>query len=319
MSRLLISSTTALFAVLVLAPAPARPWGCEGHETIAFIARPQLSDTARTKIDYLLRNYPPSLDPFCSSQGLTRFAAASTWADDARNSQEFKHTAEWHFLDIPRGATRDHVPSVCPPEGCVTKAIAKQVEVLKSTAKGAAKANALRFLLHFVGDLHQPLHCTTNGDRGGNCVPVRFFGQAPTKDSKGKWQPNLHSVWDSRILTRDPAYTNQRAFAAKLTEQFAAQIPAWRSAPVDLDGWAWESHLLAESITYGKLPIAIPVEPERHVLSSCKAGSDNIANRMLAIGEKLEQPYQDAAQPVVEEQLAKAGTRLAVVLNQIWP
>ncbi len=311
--------TIALLATLVFTPAPARPWGCDGHTTIAFIAYEQLNDRARKAADSLLRRHPSRLQSFCSQTGLTRFAAASTWADDARGTREFAHTAEWHFLDIPRGAARQRVPALCPAGGCVTRAIAAQVEILTSKAKEKAKADALRFLLHFVGDVHQPLHCTTNGDRGGNCVPVRFFGARPTIDRNGKARPNLHSVWDTGILARARHFTNPRAFATRLAQQFRAEIPTWRAAPVDLDGWAWESHQLAERTTYGKLPTAIPVQPERDLGKSCIAAGDNVSKRMLAFGVTLKQPYQDAAEPVVEEQLAKAGTRLAVVLNRIWP
>lgn len=96
-------------------------------------------------------------------------------------------------------------------------------------------------------------------------------------------------------------------------------MAGWRAAGINLDDWAWESHQLAESTSYGKLPTAIPVEPEHGELKSCVVDGDNISKRMLAFNEKLAQPYQDDAQPVIEEQLAKAGTRLELVLNQVWP
>src|SRR5262249_7156760 len=160
--------------IIALTPTRSHAWGCEGHQTVALIARQQLSDNARAQIDKLLRNNPidPQLHRFCKSQGLTRFADASTWADDVRNTSKGAKTAGWHSLDTPRGASRDQVPGFCPTDGCVTKAIAEQVDVLKSNAKGKKKADALRFMIHFVGDVHQPLHCTTNSDRGGNCVPL---------------------------------------------------------------------------------------------------------------------------------------------------
>ncbi|MBX3027414.1 S1/P1 nuclease [bacterium] len=302
-------------------PTIVHAWGCDGHQTVALIASQQLGDRAAKQVDKLLRNYPidPSLTRVCKPQGLTRFADASSWADDVRNTPRFAHTASWHFLDIPRGASRDQMMTFCPDSGCVTEAITAQIAVLKSNAKGKKKADALRFLIHFVGDIHQPLHCTTNGDRGGNCVPVAFFGRNPSVTTAGKATPNLHSVWDSGLIERNPANTNPKAFADHLRQQFQSKMGTWRAGAIHVDDWAWESHELADGTAYGQLPTAIPVEPDRGELKRCVVHGDNISERMLGFHEHLAQPYQDVAQPVIEEQLAKGGTRLAMILNDVWP
>ena len=314
-------AAAAMLLTAALAPPPAAGWGCEGHQTVALIARQQLTDHAREQVDKLLRNNPidPTLPRFCTTHGLTRFADASTWADDARNTAQFSNTASWHFIDIPRGAARDHMDEFCPDDGCVTKAITEQIAILKSKAKGKKKAQALRFLIHFVGDVHQPLHCTTNSDRGGNCVPVAFFGDDASVSKAGKATPNLHGVWDTKLLERDPANTSPKRYADKLTQQFDAQMSTWRASGINVEDWAWASHELAESTSYGKLPTAIPVEPPRGELKSCVVNGDNISKRMLVFNESVGPPYQNDVQPVVEEQLAKAGTRLALILNDIWP
>jgi len=294
-------------------------WGCDGHYTVALVAAAQLNDAARRKADDLLRKnrIDPRLDRFCDAERLGRFADASTWADDVRNTVGFAHTAAWHYVNIPRRADRTRLARACSTQGCVTKAIVDQIAILKSDAKGRKKADALRFLIHFVADVHQPLHCATNSDRGGNCVPVAFFGRNPSVGSQGKATPNLHSVWDNGIIARHPSGRSPKRFADELAKKFRTRIPAWRAAGVHVDDWAWESHALAESVAYGKLPRSIPVEPERDV-PACVVGRDDISRRMLAFDERLGRAYQDAAAPVVEEQLAKAGTRLAMILNDVW-
>ena len=316
---------------LAALPTLAHAWGCEGHQTVALVAALQLGKNARTHVDKLLANNPipdPPVGPsrFCASNGLTFFVDSSTWADDIRNTQfDTFHSGNWHFLDIPPNETRDHVEEFCTETGCVTEAISEQIKILKSKAKGKKKADALRFLIHFVGDIHQPLHCATNGDRGGNCVPVFFIAGTEVASTTDAKSGNLHAIWDTNMIrTYLPEGNMNKAarlqkYADQLSEKFADQMPVWKDAGVDVDDWAFESHQLAQSTAYGKLEKPIPVEPDRDVPKSCKVGNDDIRKRMAALHEGVEQSYVDAAQPVIEQQLAKAGTRLALVLNQIWP
>ena len=81
-------------------------------------------------------------------------------------------------------------------------AIASQYRILTTTTDPTAKGNALRYIIHFVGDLHQPLHTTTNGDRGGNCLPITYYDQTPHEDDLHNYRPNLHSVWDDLTIRR---------------------------------------------------------------------------------------------------------------------
>ena len=103
----------------------------------------------------------------------------------------------------------------------------------------------------------------------------------------------------------------------QLDRQFGAQLGSWQRGGLDINGWAWESHEVAERITYGDLPRTINIEPPRPVKSCADDG--DVAHRMLLLHERLESPYQDAAAPAVAEQLTKAGIRLAMILTQIWP
>lgn len=305
---------------------PAWGWGCDGHQTVALIAEKHLSPKARAMVFDLLTNNPadPALARYCKDQGPDAMTDASTWADDERSQNPA--TGGWHFIDIPRGSARADMNQYCPqPESCVTQAIREQLAILKDPAQPAgARANALRFVIHFVGDMHQPLHCTTNNDRGGNCVPVEYFGAMPKLSEKNpaseQYSPNLHSIWDSYLIQTDMKDQNIATvveFAEHLDKKFKAHVAVLQRAGVNLDGWAWESHEAAERVAYGKLPAKIPVEkPLTPPIASC-ADDNDIAKRMLALNLDLEQPYEAATAGTVEEQLEMAGVRLAMILNEV--
>jgi hypothetical protein len=308
--------------VAALAPS-AHAWGCKGHQTVALIAEAHLSPHAREAVLKILTSNPidPTLDRYCKSVPADPMADASTWPDDIRKIRP--DTPPWHFIDIPRGAPRGDISQYCPPqEGCVTSALAAQVQVLKDPSSSPrSKADAIRFIIHFVGDLHQPLHAITNNDEGGNCVPVTFFGKAPTESNpgSGSFHPNLHGVWDTDILERMTPNEPPADLAKQLDAKFGAQIRRWESKPSDFVAWAWESHSLAETVVYGRLPHPLPIEKPRPVTACVEQSDPGSYVKVLKIDEDLEQPYQSAAAPVVETQLAKAGARLATLLNSIWP
>ncbi len=129
--------------------------------------------------------------------------------------------------------------------------------------------------------------------------------------------PNLHGVWDYAIIQRVKGTEGVAQWAASLEERFSAQVPAWEKVGVNVDDWAWEGHELADSVVYAKLPVVIPVE-KPVPMKSC-ADDDHVSTRLLKLHEQVLQPYVDAVAPTISEQIAKAGVRLAMVLNQIWP
>ncbi len=299
---------------------------------VASIAEKHLDAHAAKMSQNILAESPidPTLARYCKQTGLDAFVDSSTWADDYRSAKP--DTGPWHFIDIPRGAAKGDIAEYCPPAtGCVISALVAQVRVLRdSSASSQARADALRFVIHLVGDIHQPLHDTTNDDLGGNCVPVTFFDLAPQERNPQRetYSPNLHSVWDEGIIEHFAPPQDAQAptpeqvadeigEAEKLDRDFRARFPSWQPGRIDFAAWAWESHQLAEEVAYGKLPHAIPIEPPRPV-ASC-ADDDHISTRMLKLDERLADPYEQATAPVVQEQLAKAGLRLAALLNSIWP
>ena len=282
--RVGIFACLLVFAVLSL-PAPARAWGCEGHQVVALLAEKHLTPHALAMANQILAEGPidPSLSRYCKEGGVDAMADASTWPDDIRALRP--ETSPWHYVDIPLGTTRRDVEKFCDPkESCVTRAITDELAILRSPEAAPQKrADALRFLIHFVGDLHQPLHATTNNDQGGNCVPVAFFDALPQlrNPQTESYAPNLHGVWDTNILARATEGKTVDQVASDLDQSFRMKIARWQEGRPDVDAWAWESYQLAVKKVYGKLPARIPVETPQPV-TSC-ADDNHVSARMLKL------------------------------------
>jgi hypothetical protein len=308
-------------SIFFLSPSSAWAWGCEGHQIVALLAERNLSPRALAMVKQILRDGPidPTLSRYCKEGGTDPMADASTWPDDIRTQRP--ETAPWHYIDIPRGTSHQEIAKFCAlPESCVTQAISDQLAILRMPDIDPQKrADALRFLIHFVGDLHQPLHATTNNDQGGNCVPVAYFDALPQlrNPQTESYAPNLHGVWDVNILDRMTTGKTSEQVASELEASYRSKIARWKKASADVNGWAWESYQVAQKIVYEKLPVHIPVESPR-IIKLC-TDDDHVSARMLKLNERLELHYQGAAAPVVQQQIAKAGARLALLLNQLWP
>src|SRR3954466_16153736 len=197
-SRLLL----AIAAVAALVPAPALAWGKTGHRVVAAIADTQLSGLARAHIEQIL-GPGESLDE------------AANWPDEMRAAPgEFweKTATPWHYVTL-NGTTYDHPP----PQGDALEALGRFRRVLADpNASRADKQLALRFIVHLVGDLHQPLHVGKCCDKGGNDVKLSWFGK-PT---------NLHAVWDSAIV--DDEQLSFSELAAKLIRHTSdADVVSW--------------------------------------------------------------------------------------------
>jgi hypothetical protein len=150
-------------------------WGNEGHQVVALIAQAKLTAKAMVEVDRLL-----ALEP-----GET-LASISTWADEHRNPS----SAPWHYVNFPRGDCIYNEQRDCPDGRCVVAAIKRQLEVLGSAGTDEKKLNALKYLVHFVGDVHQPLHAGYLDDKGGNQYQLQAFLRGS----------NLHAVWDSGLI-----------------------------------------------------------------------------------------------------------------------
>lgn len=304
----------ALIVLLVLASAPAaQAWGCKGHQTVALIAEQHLTPEAKLMVQTLLSGNPidPALKRNCGDAVRDAMADASTWPDDIRGQAK---NGPLHYIDMPRRAKRASLSEFCGKEGCVTQAIADYMAILKDkNANPGKRAEALRYLIHFVGDLHQPLHATTNNDEGGNCVPVKYF-RRKVHEHNYAYSPNLHSLWDTAIPERDMEGADPAEYAETLEEAFAPQIEGWQKAGIHVEEWAWESNEYGENVVYGELTPKIAIEPLVEV-RSC-ADDNNVGDRLLNQHISAGAAYQEKAGPLVEQRIAQAGVRLAMILNE---
>ena len=319
-------SLLALTGFFAVAPTPAKAWGCEGHQIVALLARVHLTPVATNAIDQLLRDNPVEVNSqFCKGAG-DLMANVASWADNVRNVEK---TGLWHYIDIPLAehpvpdSQQSQISKWCDPvdqastvaptkdrTGCVVTAIDFEAKILADPAKTSAeRAAALRYIIHFIGDMHQPLHSADNNDRGGNCTTLQFFSDARPS--------NLHSIWDTRMIVRHltEGKLNPPQYATAIDAEFA---PTWKQisqgTPAD---WAWESHSVAERVTYGALKPAVPVETPDPVHpgltgdEGCNAERSKVAALHITIGDD----YYKLALPATERQLAKGGYRLAAFLN----
>ena len=206
-----------------LPAGPALAWGQTGHRVTGAIADHYLSGVARANVQLLL--------------GSESLAQAATWPDDMRSDPApfwQKTASPFHYVTVPAGST--HAATGAPPEGDAVTALARFAAVLRDpNASLEDKRLALRFSIHIVGDLHQPLHAGRPGDRGGNDVKVSWFGD-PT---------NLHSVWDSGMI--DSRQLSHSELASWLVSAITPeQVVAWSSP--DPEVWIAESVALRETV-----------------------------------------------------------------------
>ena len=311
MTRLL-----ALGLVVLGYSLPAAAWWCEGHEAVALIAQNHLTPDARAQVERLLKGSPVAEPPSCKDSPPDAMAVASTWADDAKYTEQ---TAAWHFMNIPMNLKKGDPEKYCGPvgpshnggprPGCILSALRSAVDILLSKEESDdEKAKAIRYLIHFAGDLHQPLHTTSNNDVGGNCLPVQFFDQADLT--------NLHASWDGLIIERELVTRHQTVaqFASDIDQRFASKRAEWTKNAPQFDKWAWETHLLAMQVAYGDLTPEPPAEALQ-TTPDCDAEKARLGALHIKIGDA----YEQEAIPVIETQIAKAGYRLAAILNTLWP
>jgi hypothetical protein len=281
MNRFLLWVSLALLAVGGDA-GPARAWGDRGHVVAAALAEGRLTDRTREGVRDLL------------GDGSIAEVRLCTWADAIKRSalyrKKYPNNTLWHFVDVPFSAAKFDRDRDGRDGNNVIDAVERFRKVLKTSTDREERKEALLFLVHLVADLHQPLHAAEReGDHGGNLLRVTFPG---TDDPK----LNLHRVWDVDLAEAALGGLEPRDYAKRLQGAVAAEEAArWqKGTPED---WVNESHQAAVDVVYRKadkteLPRAGVVE--------------------------LDRAYVERGKPVVEEQLKKAGVRLAAVLNEAF-
>ena len=277
----------SLFACICVSQS-CMAWNGEGHMVVAQIAYNHLTPGVKTVCDTLI-----ATPVIYASSGNNTFVTAAVWADDIKSYTSAFST--WHYIDIPFSLDGYPTNSFTPPSFDVVKAIRTNIAVLQNPSETQSnRAFHLRLLLHFVGDIQQPLHCTTaissnrtGGDAGGNSFSIN-----------GDWS-NLHSLWDSGggflsdSLPRPLSVASQNTLNSRVAAIEASHPYDYTTnlgVIPDPMTWAQEGLGLAQTVSY--VGIALNATPS----------SD----------------YLDAAQTTTDKRMADGGHRLADLLNTLF-
>ena len=259
----------ALLLVLFPISSDAWAWGDQGHKVICEMALRLVQRNTRAEIHKLI-----STDERSSS-----FSDACTWPDHPRQR------ASEHFLNLPRDSDGLHSETCPGASACVVTAIKKDFEVLSSnSASQAQRLASLKFLGHWVGDIHQPLHVSFEDDRGGNSILVT-----------GICGTNLHAAWDTCLVLKAVGEDVNEAATELMKTITPARIDGWtHSKPKD---WANESFAIAE-------------QAQTKYCIRRGASCDRPSGKVI-----IDAAYIAANSPIMREQLQKAGVRLAHLLD----
>ena len=276
MRRHLTALATAVIAGLL--GSSAFGYGEEGHSIVAEIAQRRLNGPATAQVERLLGKN-------------VSLASVASWADDYRS--EHRETSNWHFVDIPL-ARSDYEPArdckLVPAYGdCILQEIERVDATLRCSSSDADRRMALKFAVHFLGDLHQPLH-TVLEQRGGNLVPVRGSIKGNTCTKKCELDPevdNLHALWDTTLIRRTVydwgAYVDRLENGVLRTNSFDEHYAG--DTPLD---WALQTHFVSTLVWNQKL---------------------------VAADGTLDEHYYRTVLPILDQELALGGLRLARFLN----
>ncbi len=245
------------------AGTPALAFGQLGHRIVGDLAQNNLTDSAKKQINMLTNG--------------ESLAQMSTWADEIRSDKNWHHAAPWHYISIADDETWQSVTR--NPDGDIIEGLQRFEKVLKNPkASQKDKWQALAFYVHFVGDIHQPLHVGHRHDKGGNTINVKWFGQ----------ETNLHSVWDSKIIEQQQlSYTEYSEFLSRISQ---AERQQWSGH--SYYEWAQESKELRK---------------QAYILEKNDQGEDDLRFNYVFMNK-----------PIVEKRLQQAGIRLAEKLNAIF-
>lgn len=275
-----------LAAVVAVLSGPAMAWGNLGHRTVGAIAMANVKPQTRVAIRRLLAVQGQLDTPACPMRSIED---AATWPDCIKGERwRFAYASSWHYHDQPVCGAFD-LKANCRDGNCATAQIDRNARLLADRKLAPVlRLEALAFVVHFVGDLHQPLHVGENEDQGGNTVKADY-GMAPGR--------NLHSIWDGVLADR--AITSARPPLVRV------YTPAERArlATGGVEDWARESWEVSRDFLYpaafgGTVP--------------CHTGGDaKPAQKIVWSNAAIEQ-----AIPIVDERIERAGLRLADMLDK---
>jgi len=264
-----------LVSCLLTVSLPASAWNKNGHTAIAIIAEANFTPTARAQVDALLKD---DLDAYNRPSGRTTLPEIASWADEIRNAAPKGKYVGWHTRSNP--ICKDKL-GVCWANRCVDKNLLRYIRVLKDKHANHRRRNeALKWVVHLVGDIHQPLHSGSNYDGTGNIDALLEGGKHTT----------LHKLWDADLLN---AALKDNPVTAKLDA--TEKLPPY---PIAVRMWMLEARDLSRTEVYAPLP-------------GFQCGKD------FSEPYALDKTYQEHSVPVVRKQIERAGLRLAQLLNEI--
>lgn len=267
-------------AVCLLTTQPAHAWAELGHRLVGALAEAELEPEVARQVTEILDGEE---DPSLSGVGY--------WADALRglDSARFQQTQRWHYVKTTEGSCAVNLAQDCADGACVVAAIADQ-EARLADAKSTPleRREALKFLVHFYGDIHQPLHASAHEDHGANDIKLRLRTDIePEAYAKANYQDgvmatNLHSIWDYYLIAS--AHLDLKRYTKTLAEQGPVTLP---SASTEAADWAAESCRLVDSAS------------------------------IYPTGEVLDPGYLDQFRPLAELRIRQAAARLAAMLNRV--
>jgi nuclease S1 len=256
---------------------PAWGFGAFVHETISDIAESKLSPVARANIKQLMQHAPRK-----------DWIALSTWADQLRDDPQAteveRNTARWHYMNFPPGQCNLAIRKACVDGECLVPVLQQQLSILSDLKQAPViRAKALAFVVHFYGDLHQPLHLGFAKDKGGNDFQIRIDGYPVTASQLEQQRAgsNLHALWDSLIFIKP-----KRTQAETATALAALKPNAAMARTTDIESIARESCALVQ------------------------------AKDFYPTQRKLNEAYLSQIRPKAEMRVALAAARLAKLLNR---
>jgi hypothetical protein len=285
-----------VLCLLLLVTQRSWAWGPEGHQAVGLIALNFMTPAARAQVDTLLTGEQ------LGDQRVT------SWADYLRGNKRmrtvFPNNDRWHYLDADLHGDAEAFQPTADGNDVVSQVERWKTTLTEPRRTAAEKRDAVRFLAHFVGDLHQPLHCAhREEDRGGNLVPVQSF-HGPyfsiTMETATAGHPNLHRTWDDYLVFEAMAGQDVTNFAHRLATAITPEEAAIWSQGRALD-WARESHQYAVSNAYRF------------------SDGTAIPSTNAAVPLHLDETNYVAGNTIVAgRQLQKAGVRLARIFNDAF-
>lgn len=273
----------------LLAPTPAQAWSAFGHRLIALLAQEQLSESTRTQVDALL-----ALEPGAD------MGTIAAWADEVRDLPRYENTGPSHYVNIKDARCQYVAMRDCPGGACIVAALPHYLQILgeHSTRAKTVRLEALKFVVHLVGDVHQPLHAGNRDDRGGNQFQINLNGEAT----------NLHAVWDYHVL--HSADLDLPAYRQRLRPRVRKAVEAspWLALPKAV------RELLEPGVRTMFEALIRPMQVRLWAQTSCAL----IDRQTLYPSDQgtLPDGYLEQQRPIAEQQIVLAAARLAAVLEQ---